>query len=210
MPETVLPDRVELNRQIPEQSMIPDGFAMNAYLRGALPKRYREAAVDSLSWVRQSAGVWFPRWYPTPTNYAYTIAAYDTYAQQHRITPGALIWGWNLAMITGTITNLFIQVVDPCSRHALFQFFASGNSFRNPTYANRRPGLLLSPYQVQAQGLIDVQIRNNSSSAVQVQFVLHCAEPGTPATGMSQPQSGGAVAGTPTVTLAGTGSFHRR
>lgn len=175
MPQIIKQDYVELDG-MPSQSMIPDGFAYNGYLRGGLPFRYREDAVAAISWIRDSAGAWFPRWYATPNNYASTVAAWDTYAEQHRMVPGGVIFGWNLAVISGTVTNLFFQIVDPCSRHSIFQTFVGGNMLRNPT-AIRRPFILQSPYQVTTQGLIDVQIRNNSNAAVQVQLVLHVAEP---------------------------------
>lgn len=177
MPQIIKQDRVDLDG-IPAQSMIPDGLAMNGYTRGGLPMRYYEDAVAALSWIRDSAGMWFPRWYVTPTDYDTTIAAYDTAALQHQITPGGVIFGWNIAVISGSLTSLWVQLVDPCSRHSVYQYFVNANSLRNAA-AYRRPFLLQNPYQIKAQGLLDVQIRNNSGTAIQVQHVLHVAEPGT-------------------------------
>ncbi len=197
MPETIYPDRVDIDSYDPGQSMVPDGFALDAYMRGMLPKRYRPNAIAALEWLRQSREIFFPRWYPTPIDSQTSIAAYDTFTFQHRVVPGAFIWGWNCVALTGTITNMYVLIVDHCTRQSIFQSYVNANMLRN-TNAYNRPSLLPEPYKVESQGLIDVQIRNNSASAISLQFVLHVAEPTSAQAGqVQQGQSTAHLSGMP-------------
>lgn len=207
--ETILADRVDIDNYDPGYPMVPDGFAMQASLRPGLPKRYRPDAVGALAWLREAREIYYPKWYVAPLDPAATIAAYDTYTQQTRMVPGAYIWGWQfIALGDATTGQFYVQLVDPCTRQSVFQSYVNAASMTN-TNAWEVPRLLTQPYKIESQGLLDMQIRNNSATAAGCQLILHVAEPATtPTAKLPYGQSVEAV--NPAVSGGLSGVFIRR
>lgn len=173
--QTILPDRVDLSLDIPAQSMIGDGFAMNANIR-YLPKRYYDFSVKQLEWLRSAVGAMYPRQYPVPLVAGTAISAFSTYPEQYRITPGSWIWGWDMTVVSGTIGNVYVQMTDPCTKRQIWSSYVNAAMLTSSSNA-RRPRVLPHPYQIDSDGLIDIQIKNNSASDLVLTFCFMTAEP---------------------------------
>lgn len=173
--QTILPDRVDLSLYEPAQSMIPDGFANNATIQ-YLPKRYYAQCVKDIEWLRLATDAMWPRMYPVPEDVNTQIGAYLTYSTQYRMVPGAYIWGWDIVILSGSITNVYINVTDPCTQRSLFNTYVNA-SIATSSSNIRRPRVIPVPYRVDGQGLIDIQIKNNSASSLQCCFALMASEP---------------------------------
>lgn len=173
--QSILDDRVDLSLYDPPQSMIPDGFAANN-CTVYLPRYYYDQTVKQIEWLREATGAMWPRTYAIPLDRSYVIEAYDTYSTQYRIVPGSYIWGWDISVASGTLTNVYINITDPCSQRSIFSSYVNA-SMLTSTRTWKRPRVLSRPYRVDSQGLIDIQIRNNSASDLILCYVLHVSEP---------------------------------
>lgn len=174
--QSILPDRVDLSLYDPAQSMIPDGFAANATIR-YLPRRYYAQTVKQIEWLRDATDAMWPRQFPVPEDLNTVIEPYGTYSTQLRMVTGAYIWGWDIAILTSqTTADVFINVTDPCSQRSLFSTYINSAIATSSSKA-KRPRVIPRPYRIDGNGLIDAQIKNNSSSNLQMTFVLFASEP---------------------------------
>jgi hypothetical protein len=143
--------------------------------------------VKQIEWLRSATDAMWPRQYAVPQTRT-AISAYETLSTQYRIVPGSYIWGWDITIVSGSINSVFINVTDPCAQRLLFSTYVNASILTSSSTA-KRPRVIPRPYMIDGQGLIDIQIRNNSSSSVTLCFVLFASEP-------SQSLSGTVVAPT--------------
>lgn len=166
---------------------IIDGFTLNPAIRYR-PGYYIASALGSLDVLRR-ANTYRPKWYVVPDEEHATIAAYQTFEYQLRVTPRSYVWGlifnlYNPATFAPiNATTAWFQITDSCNGIPFFSDFARGMGFQTlqATPTDQRnamlPHLLTQPRLILEPGLLSVDIANTDSVAIRPQLIIFTAEP---------------------------------
>jgi hypothetical protein len=166
--------------------LIMDGFTYSLS-RLLLPISYSSAVLAQMETLRL-AGKYQAKMFsvPTPANPSTStvgaIPAYSQVEEQIRIDPGSYIYGWMFSINgtgSGTPGVCHINVTDACTETPLSSDYILASLFNLQTTSTpqRGPSLLAQPRLISEPGLVNVEIYNNSASAIQAQLALFCSAP---------------------------------
>lgn len=170
---------------MPDHSPLMDGFLYVTQVRYTAGI-YAPLALSQLEVLRR-ANLLRPRWYVVPDDINTPVLPYDTTEYQVSLTPGSYLWAVTLVQYNSDFEpvapgNILIQVTDACTNIPLFSDFASGGGISVQPTAPSGTGSLVpmplpSPRLILAPGLVNVEVANNSGTAITAQLVLYFAEP---------------------------------
>ena len=165
-----------MNRNADPNYPIVDGFTCDSLLKCNL--QFRALATRQFEAMRRASGR-RTRWWLCPQSAAsdFAIPALDAYEEGIPIVPGSVIWGY-MFVANGNPGPFSFQVTDNCTDVPLFSEVVRCDNFGLNALQASRQQFLPRPVTIAGQGLINVQICSQQSTAAQgVQLVLCGGEP---------------------------------
>jgi hypothetical protein len=159
---------------------IVDGFVLSASQTYQL-MNYRSNVLAQMEVLRRAAA-YRNRQYCVPNQLQQSVAAYSQVEQQISVQPGSYVWGLTFKQLTGEVNTIHIQLTDACTETPFFSDYAYGDNYKAVAAAAgaevvHNPVMLGQPRLIGDPGLIDVEVYNNSASAITCQLVVLVAEP---------------------------------
>lgn len=168
---------------------IVDGFTYSASLL-YLPTSFRPSALQQMEVLRRATS-YRPRQFCIPETLETPIEAFGQLEYQVRTQPGAYLWGmmfsapFNETDDELTATYIHVQITDACTETKLMSDYALGSHFTPATGPSfRNPFLFPQPLLIGEPGLLDVELYNRATVAINCQLVLFIAEPTAPSRNM--------------------------
>ena len=155
-----------------------DGFLLSAS-QLYLPTSFRASAFAQMETLRKAKG-YGPRVYLVPEQIIQPIPAQSQVEYQVRVQVGSYLWGMNLSVTAGSISNLTAMVTDACSEMPLFSDYVNGQNLTPvPSGVSRNPALTMCR-PIGEPGTLNVEIYNSSVEDCTCQLALFVAEPCNP------------------------------
>lgn len=141
---------------------------------------FRALALEQMDTLRRARG-YRARWYVVPDELNRSLAAYQTYEQQVRVTPGSYLWGWSYAEASLAAVDpiAHLRITEQATNIALMDDFVVGASVGggNTGAIIDAPFMLTEPRLVLEPGFLNVEMTNPSGTVSFPQLVLYLAEP---------------------------------